>query len=223
MNGRLGVDVGGTFTDLVVLRGGELRTAKVPSTPSDQSEGVLAAVDAAAVEGSALAAFAHGMTVATNALLERRGARVALVTTEGFRDVLEIARQNRPALYDLTAARPPALVPRELRFCVRERMGPEGEIEPLDEDSLAEAVAAVRDADVEAVAVGLLFAFLHPEHERTVGDQAVVVGHRSADRPADAPAVTLEGEEGARPGAVSDHGDEGVPAHSGDGCRELGA
>jgi N-methylhydantoinase A len=170
MNGRLGVDVGGTFTDLVVLRGGELRTAKVPSTPSDQSEGVLAAVEAAAVEGSALAAFAHGMTVATNALLERRGARVALVTTAGFRDVLEIARQNRPALYDLTAARPPALVPRELRFCVRERMGPDGELEPLDEDSLAEAVAAVRDADVEAVAVCLLFAFLHSEHERAVGE-----------------------------------------------------
>jgi N-methylhydantoinase A len=170
LRGRLGVDVGGTFTDLVVLHGGELRTAKVPSTPSDQSEGVLAAVGAAEVEGAALAAFAHGMTVATNALLERSGARVALVTTEGFRDVLEIARQNRPALYDLTAGRPPALVPRELRFCVRERMGPDGELEPLDEASLAAAVAAVHEADVEAVAVCLLFAFLHPEHERAVGE-----------------------------------------------------
>ena len=114
-----------------------------------------------------MAAFAHGMTVATNALLERRGARTALVTTEGFRDVLEIGRQARPDLYDLARRRPPALVPRELRFVVRERMGPDGELEPLDEDSLAEAVAAaLREAEVEAVAVCLLFAFLHPEHER---------------------------------------------------------
>jgi N-methylhydantoinase A len=117
-----------------------------------------------------VAAFAHGMTVATNALLERRGARTALVTTEGFRDVLEIARQNRPSLYDLTEDRPPALVPRELRFTVRERMGPDGEIEPLDGAGLERAVAGLRDADVEAVAVCLLFAFRHPEHERAVGE-----------------------------------------------------
>ena len=117
-----------------------------------------------------IAAFAHGMTVATNALLERRGARTALVTTEGFRDVLEIGRQARPHLYDLARRRPPALVPRDLRFCVRERMGPDGELEPLDEDSLAEVVAALREAEVEAVAVCLLFAFLHPEHEQRVGE-----------------------------------------------------
>jgi N-methylhydantoinase A len=167
---RLGVDVGGTFTDVVILAGGRLITAKVPSTPSDQSEGVLAGVEAADFDAAQLEAFAHGMTVATNALLERRGARLALVTTQGFRDVIEIGRQNRPSLYDLTRDRPPALVPRELRFTVRERMGPDGEIEALDEDSLAEAVDAVRDADVEAVAVCLLFAFLHPEHERRVGE-----------------------------------------------------
>jgi N-methylhydantoinase A len=109
------------------------------------------------------------MTVATNALLERRGARTALVTTEGFRDLIEIGRQDRADLYDLAAARPPALVPRELRFTVRERCGPAGELEPLDEDSLREAVESVREADVEAVAVCLLFAFLHPDHERGVG------------------------------------------------------
>jgi N-methylhydantoinase A len=166
---RLGVDVGGTFTDLVALGGGDVITAKVPSTPRDQSVGVMRAVEAAGIEAGAVAALAHGMTVATNALLERRGARTALVTTEGFRDVLEIARQNRPSLYDLTQDRPPALVPRELRFTVRERMGPEGEIEPLDEASLEEAVAALREAEVEAVAVCLLFAFAHPEHERRVG------------------------------------------------------
>src|SRR3712207_9558097 len=93
------------------------------------------AILASRVEAGALSALAHSMTVATNALLERRGARTALVTTEGFRDVLEIARQNRPSLYDLTYDRPPTLVPRELRFTVKERMGPEGEISPLDEAS----------------------------------------------------------------------------------------
>ena len=133
---RLGVDVGGTFTDLVALGGGDVLMTKVPSTPQDQSEGVMNSVRAAQVEAGSVAAFAHGMTVATNALLERKGARTAIVTTEGFRDVLEIARQDRPDLYDLTQHRPETLVPRELRFTVRERMGPDGEIEPLDEDDL---------------------------------------------------------------------------------------
>ena len=98
---RLGVDVGGTFTDLVATVDGEVWTAKVPSTPADQSVGVMNAIGACRVDPDDVAAFAHGTTVATNALLERRGARTALVTTEGFRDVLEIARQNRPSLYDL--------------------------------------------------------------------------------------------------------------------------
>ncbi len=167
---RLGVDVGGTFTDLVALVDGELVTVKVPSTPADQSEGAMRAVAVAGLEPGDVAAFAHGMTVATNALLERRGARTALVTTEGFRDVLEIARQNRPSLYSLSTDRPPALVPRDLRFTVRERMGPEGPVEPLDPASVERAVNGLRDADVEAVAVCLLFAFRHPEHERAVGD-----------------------------------------------------
>jgi N-methylhydantoinase A len=169
-NVRLGVDVGGTFTDLVALSEGEPVTAKVPSTPKDQSVGVMNALDTSGVEVGSLSALAHGMTVATNALLERSGARTALVTTEGFRDVLEIARQNRPSLYDLTLDRPPALVPRELRFTVRERMGPEGEVEALDEESLHEAISAVREAEVEAVAVCLLFAFMHPGHEKRVGE-----------------------------------------------------
>ena len=167
---RLGVDVGGTFTDLVALSGGTLVTAKVPSTPQDQSAGVMNAIETSEVEPGSVFALAHGMTVATNALLERRGARTALVTTEGFRDVLEIARQNRPSLYDLTQDRPPPLVPRELRFTVKERMGPEGEISALDYTSLEEAVSAVKEAEVEAVAVCLLFAFMHPEHEERVGE-----------------------------------------------------
>src|ERR1051325_2272352 len=123
---RLGVDVGGTFTDLVALVDDELVTAKVPSTPRDQAQGVVRSVEAATVEPQAVASFAPGSTVAPNALLERRGARIGLVTTDGFRDVLEIGRQNRPALYDLTADRPPSLVPRELRFTVVERMSHDG-------------------------------------------------------------------------------------------------
>jgi N-methylhydantoinase A len=167
---RLGVDVGGTFTDLVALSEGELVTAKVPSTPRDQSAGVMNAAQASEVEAGAVVALAHGMTVATNALLERRGARTALVTTEGFRDVLEIARQNRPSLYDLKVDRPPPLVPREMRFTIRERMGPEGEVLALNEASLDEATEALKEAEVEAIAVCLLFAFMHPEHERRVGE-----------------------------------------------------
>jgi N-methylhydantoinase A len=167
---RLGVDVGGTFTDLVALVDGHLVTAKVPSTPRNQAEGVLRALEAAGVEAGRVAAFAHGSTVATNALLERRGARTALVVTAGFRDVIEIGRQQRPSLYDLTKDRPPPLVPRELRFVVRERMGPRGEVAPLDSESLETAVAAVAGAGVEAVAVCLLFSFLYPEHERRVAE-----------------------------------------------------
>jgi N-methylhydantoinase A len=167
---RLGVDVGGTFTDLVALSDRGVTTSKVPSTPRDQSIGVMNSIGASGVEAGALDALAHGMTVATNALLERRGARTALVSTEGFRDVLEIARQNRPSLYDLTQDRPPTLVPRDLRFTVKERMGPEGELSPLDGASLEAAVSAIKEADVEAVAVCLLFAFMHPEHERRVGE-----------------------------------------------------
>ncbi|MDQ3533923.1 MAG: hydantoinase/oxoprolinase family protein [Actinomycetota bacterium] len=166
---RLGVDVGGTFTDLVALVGGEVKTAKVPSTPKDQSEGVMDSLKAAGIEATEVAAFAHGMTVATNALLERSGARTALITTEGFRDILEIGRQNRPALYDLTQDRPAPLVPRDLRFTVKERMGRDGVIEPLDSSSVSEAVEALREANVDAVAVCLLFAFLHPEHEKDLG------------------------------------------------------
>src|SRR5215216_6757488 len=167
---RLGVDVGGTFTDLVALSQGRLITAKVPSTPQDQSAGVMNSIETSEIEPGAVDALAHGMTVATNALLERRGARTALVTTEGFRDVIEIARQNRPSLYDLSQDRPPPLVPRGLRFTVKERMGPQGEISALDEESLEEVVSSIKEAEVEAAAVCLLFAFMHPEHERRIGE-----------------------------------------------------
>jgi N-methylhydantoinase A len=166
---RLGVDVGGTFTDLVALVDGNVVMAKVASTPRDQSSGVMRSVEASGVDPAAVVALAHGTTVATNALLERRGVRTALVTTAGFRDVLEIGRQNRPSLYDLTEDRPPPLVPRDLRFTVAERMGPGGPIVPLDPGDLERVVADVGRAGVEAVAVCLLFSFLHPEHEAQVG------------------------------------------------------
>lgn len=166
----VGVDVGGTFTDLVAVVDGELVTAKVPSIPGREADGIAAALAASEIDLSAVEVLAHGTTVATNALLERRGARTALVTTDGFRDVIEIGRQNRASLYDLTAHRPAPLVPRGLRLTVRERMGPEGELVPLDEASVRAAVSALASADVDAVAVCLLFSFLHPEHERRVGE-----------------------------------------------------
>src|SRR3954449_8248827 len=133
----LGVDVGGTFTDAVVFDGAKLHTAKAPSTPDDPSRGVLAAVDAALKRAGAapgdVEVFAHGMTVGTNALLTESGARTALIATDGFTDVLEVARQNRPDLYRLCAPKPVALVPRDLRIGARERIGPQGEIDPLPE------------------------------------------------------------------------------------------
>jgi N-methylhydantoinase A len=131
---------------------------------------VMNSIETSEIEPGAVDALAHGMTVATNALLERRGARTALVTTEGFRDVIEIARQNRPSLYDLSQDRPPPLVPRGLRFTVKERMGPQGEISALDEESLEEVVSSIKEAEVEAAAVCLLFAFMHPDHERRIGE-----------------------------------------------------
>ena len=163
---RLGVDVGGTFTDLVAAVDGRLILAKVPSTPRDQAQGVLAAVERSGIDPGEVTGFSHGTTVATNALLERSGgARTALVTTDGFRDVLEIGRQARPALYDLTRDREPALVPRDLRFTVVERCGPGGELVPLDDQSVRHVAEALRESEVEAVAVCLLFSFLHPDHE----------------------------------------------------------
>ena len=160
--------MGGTFTDLVGVVGGRLVTAKVPSTPDDQSRGVLHALAVAADDTGPVGVLAHGSTVATNALLERRGARTALVTTEGFRDVIEIGRQDRASLYDLAARKAAPLVERDLRFTVAERTGPDGVLTPLDAGSVRVAVEGCRAAEVAAVAVGLLFGYLHPEHERKV-------------------------------------------------------
>ena len=168
----VGVDVGGTFTDAAVVAGGRLVTAKVPTTPDDQSEGVVAAV-LAALERAGLGPadvgrFGHGMTVGTNALLEGTGARTSLVTTEGFGDLLELRRQTRASLYRLDAHHPPPLIPHERSHEVAERCGPDGVLTELDPASVARAVEAVRADGAAAVAVGLLFSFAHPEHERAV-------------------------------------------------------
>ncbi len=157
----LGVDVGGTFTDAVLVDEGRLRTAKVP-TAARQEESVLAAARAVGAMGVALERFAHGTTVATNALLERRGARTAYVGNAGFEHLLHLRRQNRAHLYRLCVAHPEPLVPLERCYGVRGRLGPEGELEPLDLSSLPEL------GDAEAVAVCLLFSFRDPSHEQAV-------------------------------------------------------
>src|SRR5205085_1139982 len=167
----LGVDVGGTFTDAALLTPDGLVTAKAPSTPRDQSEGMLAAVaaalDAAGVSASEVTRFAHGMTVGTNALLEGKVARTALFATEGFTDLEELGRQARAELYRLCAGHPSPLVPPELRVPVPERTGPDGVLRALDESRLAELVHE-RCEDVEAAAVCLLWGFRHRGHERAV-------------------------------------------------------
>jgi N-methylhydantoinase A len=171
----LGVDVGGTFTDAVLFDGRVLHTAKAPTTPGDQSQGVLAAVEAALGRAGCgpeqVEAFAHGMTVGTNALLEERGARTALVATEGFTDLLEVARQNRPELYRLCAPKPDALAPAELRFGARERTGPDGVVKPLADEELDRLAAFARASDAESVAVCLLFSYLDAAHERAIAER----------------------------------------------------
>jgi N-methylhydantoinase A len=179
----LGVDVGGTFTDAVAIDGDEVRTGKAPTTPEDQSLGVMAAVEQALGDAAPTAVdrLVHGMTVGTNALLEGKTARTALVATEGFTDLEELGRQARPDLYRLCRAGPAPLVPGELRVAAPERCGPDGELRPLDEDELRRRLAALDG--VEAVAICLLWGFRHPDHERTVSRVAaeeLVGAHVSA-------------------------------------------
>ena len=167
---RVAADVGGTFTDvLAVGADGRVRLTKVLSTPPDYDRAVVEAVRRLA--GPELEEVVHGTTVATNAVLERRGARTALVTTEGFRDVLELRRMRMPHLYDYFWTKPPPLVPRHLRFEVAERMAADGSVlRPLDEEGARALAERLREAGVEAVAVCLLHAHLHPAHERRLGE-----------------------------------------------------
>ena len=168
----LGVDVGGTFTDAALLDGDRLHTAKVPSTPEDQSHGVISAVEEVLARAGAtppdVEGFTHGMTVGTNALLEERGARTALVATRGFADLLDIGRQNRPSLYHPCRARPRSLVEPGDRYEAAERTGASGVIEELDDREVERLVGELRGAETESIAVCLLFAFRDPEHERRI-------------------------------------------------------
>jgi N-methylhydantoinase A len=172
---RVGVDIGGTFTD-VALEAGERRfTAKILTTLQAPQDGVLAALRSvtatAGVEPSQVALIVHGTTLATNALIERKGARTALLTTEGFRDVLEIRHENRFEQYDINMDLPPPLVPRRLRLPIRERIDAQGEVLlPLDDASVDRAIEALAANEVEAVAVGFLHSFTNPDHERRVGE-----------------------------------------------------
>jgi N-methylhydantoinase A len=166
----LAVDTGGTFTDLVLLQAGEIRTLKVPSTPHDPSQAVLDGIREILGESPDFLLL-HGSTVATNSLLERRGARVVLVTNRGFEDVIEIGRQDRPQLYALVGHRLPPLVRREDRLGAPGRVGPQGEvIEALGPADLASIAEEVRSRDAEAIAVCLLHSYANPEHERAVAD-----------------------------------------------------
>ncbi|HEY8858551.1 MAG TPA: hydantoinase/oxoprolinase family protein [Gaiellales bacterium] len=173
MRAIVGVDVGGTFTDVAVIASGRLVTAKVPTTPSDHSLGVIEGVRLALADGAVAAAdvahFGHGTTVATNAMLERRGARTAFVATRGFGDIPALGRQARPHLYRPEAAPPAPLA--EVAVEVDERMGPGGVLRPLQAGSVAAAERRLRRERVEAVAVCLLHAYADPVHEREVADR----------------------------------------------------
>ena len=172
---RIGVDIGGTFTDVALEIGERRLTAKILTTTRAPEDGVLAAlrsvVAEAGIEPGEVGLIIHGTTLATNALIERKGAKTALLTTEGFRDVVEIRHENRFEQYDLDIDLPPPLVPRRLRLPIRERIDAQGEVLlPLDEASIVRAIEVLAAQQVEAVAVGLLHSFTNPEHERRVGD-----------------------------------------------------
>lgn len=177
MSYRLGVDVGGTFTDLALhnIETDELEFAKTPSTPANQAIGVTNGInlliERLQVSAGDIGFFSHGTTVATNTLLERTGAKCALIVTRGFRDVLQIGRQDRPHLYDWRQQKPDPLVPRNLRFEVTERVFYTGEVlEPLDQDDVASVIDKLRSESVDAVAVCLLHSYANPSHERSIGE-----------------------------------------------------
>jgi N-methylhydantoinase A len=176
-NRLLGVDTGGTFTDLVLIDGREVRTHKLPSTPDDPSRAVLEGIRHLLGDDQAL--VFHGSTVATNALLEGKGATVALVTTAGFRDLLQIGRQHRPLLYALHPQRRPVLVPAERVVEVRERVLADGRVElPLSEEETTRVVELVRATGCNSVAICLLHAYANPAHEARLQQALVEAGCR---------------------------------------------
>ncbi|MBV6273117.1 hydantoinase/oxoprolinase family protein [Alcaligenaceae bacterium CGII-47] len=182
---QVGVDIGGTFTDIVLLGDdGTICTRKVLSTPDDYGRGIVEGIQNLLVDQNIQASnvrrVVHATTVATNAILENQQTRIGLITTRGFRDVLEMRRLRIPEMYTLNYARPEPLVPRHLRYEVTERIGPRGEIwEPLDEHGVHDVVAHLKQADVEAVAISLLHSYANPEHEKRI--HAIVREQLSAD------------------------------------------
>jgi N-methylhydantoinase A len=172
---RLGVDIGGTFTDVALELGGRRYSAKILTTPDAPERAVIEVIrrvlDEAALAPGDLSIIIHGTTLATNAIIERKGARTALLTTEGFRDTIEIRHENRFEQYDINISLPPPLVPRRWRFPVRERIDAGGRVlVPLDEGGVAALIDRLRVEEIEAVAVGLLHSFTNPAHERRVGE-----------------------------------------------------
>ena len=174
---RLGVDIGGTFTDatLVDESTGRLWNAKVSSTPGDPSQGFLTVtqqiLDRAALAPETLRYVVHATTVATNAIIEGKVAPTVLITTEGFRDILEIARQIRPSLYDTQFEKPTPLVPRDRCFGVRERLDATGAVvTPLDESAIPHIASIIREAEIESVAVCFLHSYLNAQHEQRAGE-----------------------------------------------------
>ena len=181
-NLRIGIDIGGTFTDFVVFdtASGQITTFKLPSTPADPAEAVLSGLKRLGIgkdpewsSGSQRVTIIHGSTVATNAFLERKGARTALITTRGFKDVLQIGRQNRPSLYDFTSAPPESLIPAELRFEINERVDKLGNITTsLDQKEIDQIIAQLINSNstlpIESVAVVFLFSFTNSKHEQFV-------------------------------------------------------
>ena len=173
---RIGVDIGGTFTDVALVDdvSGQIGVAKVLTTPGNLAEGVLGALDTAMrryrVAAAEAGLLSHATTVVTNAILEETGARAALVTTRGFRDVPELRRSARANLYDLFQDAPATLIPRRRRFEITERVGADGAVvTPLAENEIDPLIASLKAARVDAVAISLLFSFLNPEHERRLG------------------------------------------------------
>jgi len=172
---RIGLDIGGTFTDGALEIGDRRFTSKVLTTPSAPEQGAMEALEvllkAARLEPSGVAEMIHGTTLATNALIARKGARTALITTRGFRDTLEIGTEGRPDQYDLNVVKPEALVPRRFRYAVSERLNARGEVlVPLDEAEIRALIPSLREAGIEAVAIGFLHSYTNDVHERIARD-----------------------------------------------------
>src|SRR5499427_2051485 len=173
---RIGIDIGGTFTDVALVEdtSGSVGVAKVPTTPDDLARGVLRALKMAMerhrIIPTEVGLLSHATTVVTNAILEESGARAALITTRGFRDLLELRRSVRADLYDLFQDPPSTLIPRRRRFEITERVGADGAVvTPLAENEVDELISTLKATRVDAIAISLLFSFLYPEHERRLG------------------------------------------------------